>query len=98
MEYLRFQITAQVISAVKSAHAKYFANMKRQRFVTEKEKKQEVLQQPGKAAQKSNKKELDEVEASIEILESNIQIADAIIQEGITNQKNCIDEERYILS
>ena len=45
-------------------------------------KKQEVLQQQAEAAQKSNKKELDEVEANIEKLESDIQMADAIIQEG----------------
>ena len=52
---LNFSCTAQVIAAVKSGRAKYFADMEQQRSAAEKKKKQEILQQQAETAQKSNK-------------------------------------------
>ena len=75
---LKFPCTVQVIAAVKSARGKYFADVEQQRLAAEKRKSKKSCS----SKQKQPKKEL-EVEANVKKPESDIQVADAIIQKSI---------------
>ena len=77
---LKFPCTVKLIQTVKGARAKYFADMEQQKL--DAEKKEKISQQKAKTALESNKDKLDEIVADMERLHSNIQVADAIIQEG----------------
>ena len=77
---LKFPCTVELIQTVKGARAKYFADMEQQKL--DAEKKEKISQQKAKTALESNKIKLDEIVVDMERLHSNIQVADAIIQEG----------------
>ena len=79
---LKFPCTVELIQTVKDARAKYFADMEQQKLDAEKKKEEKISQQKAKTALESNKIKLDEIVADMERLHSNIQVADAIIQEG----------------
>ena len=79
---LKFPCTVELIQTVKGERAKYFADMEQQKLDAEKKKEEKISQQKAKTALESNKIKLDEIVADMERLHSNIQVADAIIQEG----------------
>ena len=79
---LNLPLTVELFHSVKSARAKYFADMEQEKLAAETAKKQELLKKHVETTKKSNKEKADEIAAELERLECDIQVADAIIQEG----------------
>ena len=79
---LNLPLTVELFHSVKSARAKYFADMEQEKLAAETAKKQELLKKHVETTEKSNKEKADEIAAEMERLECDIQVADAIIQEG----------------
>ena len=79
---LNLPLTVELFHSVKSARAKYFADMEQEKLAAETVKKQKLLKKHVETTEKSNKEKADEMAAEMERLECDIQVADAIIQEG----------------
>ena len=78
---LNLPLMVELFHFVKSARAKYFADMEQEKIAVEAAKKQE-LKKHVETTEKSYKEKADEIAAEMERLECDIQVADAIIQEG----------------